>query len=121
MWSEQIESVLAGAADTTQVDVQHNVGDVSIATQDDFLGGDASFALWEGFHGEWLILAPTTDNSTSELRTLEFYESNLPLHTTGLSPSKPNIEMAPSNESPLEGGDGVQQPKLTDDWEQTAL
>jgi hypothetical protein len=65
------------------------------------------------------ISAPATDHPTSPSRILETDGPNLPLHTAGLSPGSPNIDM-PSNKSSLEEGDCVQQPPLIDDRERNS-
>ena len=117
LWATQMESMPAGISDAVPLDVRHSSGDVSIAAQDSPLHDSASLALWEAFRGEVSISASATDHPTSPSRILETDGPNLPLHTAGLSPGGPNIDMAPSNKSSLEEGDRVQQPQLIDDRE----
>ena len=116
-----MESMHAGTSNTVQPDVQHNSGDVGIAVQDYRSDDGASLALWAAFREEEeSISVPATDNPTSPSRTLETDGPNLPLHATELSPGSPNIDMAPSDKSPLEEGDCMQQPQLIDDRERNS-
>ena len=120
MWGTQIERVPAGTSETVQLDVQHNSGDVGIAVQDCPRDDGASLVLWGAFRREVSISAPATDHPTSPPQSLEIAGPNLPLHTAGLLPDSPNIDTAPSDKSPFEEGDCVQQPQLIDDHERNS-
>ena len=108
-----MESAPVEASDTVQLNVQHNSGDVGITVQECPLDDGISLALWEAFRCEQSISVPAIESPTSPPRTPKPDGPNLPLHTPELS-GGPDIEMAPSDKSPLEEGDRVQQPPLID-------
>ena len=115
-----MESLPAETPDTAQLDIQHNSGDNGIAVQDCLLDDDASRLLWEAFRSEGSISASASDNPIPPPRPLETDGPNLPLHAAGLLPVSPDVDIAPSDKSPLEEGNCVQQPQLIDDRERNS-
>jgi hypothetical protein len=115
-----MKSVPVGTSNTAQLDVKLNSGDVGVAVRGCPPDDGASLALWEAFRGEVSTSAPATDHPTSSSRFLEMGGPNLPLHTAGLSPVGRNIDIAPSDKTPFEEGNCVQQPQLNDDRERNS-